>query len=1321
MHFLATVFLTVVLLESGTCRTGVESQENQVLRTRQRESQHTLPQIQTMAPPPAFSLEFHKCAEVETGSDALQVSFYLLISNPAEGVDLSQLSIRDTVSDITLLQSSGSIQQRGYQIFTTHSLPAGSRYEVRYTASVRGSKNEDLFLPALLTFSNTSQNEINLFGPVVANFTLRLNTTEKVYVNHALHLAGFCGALLFSTLLFSLTLISTSYLHTRLLTPQHRRRRGLRGGVETVEGVCNVSESANEEAEFEDKIVDIMALEDPQNMLQTLDNLEMSTLLRGALWVECVRVQLVRGVFRVLLGGAGEAGHRVEAVLLGQVTGMEGKLQEEQGAWLTSVAAHCSTKTQQEMELHQTHSDKLLQHADHQCVQEELECRELLEKLRALERGRVQRALWAGRDRATARAQRHMAVRRRVELHAIFAEELQEAARTGELYPDTANALLHQYYTCQLEEVLDVYVANQRAAVRERQAQRRFLVEGLQDLQEVLSHTLSSSSIIIHRWFTEIRRDGVLNGQQCEEQLERAQSELLRVKQSLEETLARQCSTAHCDIIKRRRGRISEVLCEQKREQQELECVCEGPVGRYLSRWQTLLSSHTTHYSELLTHLDQEAAGEIRKVVLAVLQEAGLELGAVGEGVCQSLHALGVPRWLLQRDVGGGPMERLRERGRDTAVALWAARSSAHQRREEELQRQKHVRLRLDRYYRSVLESQWALSEAELLRVRLAWVKCVCQVDRCLALSHALALARLHTTLTDHPDPRTDHPDTHTDHPGPRTDHPGPRTDHPGPRTDHPGPRTDHPGPRTDHPGPRTDHPDPRTDHPDTHTDHPGPRTDHPGPRTDHPDPRTDHPDPRTDHPGPRTDHPGPRTDHPGPRTDHPDPRTQKVVVNTERPLEASGVSTAELRDGRSLKRNLVERVKVLEQERERERVRGTVEEEVCAHEEEEEQVCVCEEGLGAELAAVQWERAERRSRVLETHSALLTLHTLLLQHLPHTHTHTTQQLTHTLHTHSLALEEVELQLQKEESEWEELAFGRSSDHMLIDEEEELLSVDKTRSIATNLQEALYKRQQLTHTLTDRLQEAVRRRQVIEDLRDQLELKQLYTLCDQDVLLCGELVKICGVSDTVLQKILRLLLPTVPDGELQSLTDTLSSNARRAAGPCRELVDGLRSDIISKNLSPCSRLSVRETDRLLKKKQTLVENLFSGSAGSAKGGLKVWEQEDTPPAAQGVAPCLLAPASVQAGEGPGVSPRPVMGGASGEWVWPTNCPRGDEVGVAIESTMSGQRLFVSCSPPPPNQPTEHPSPPSLPLLHTHRKRRSFLGFRNRSVAPEDQT
>ncbi|KAG7461939.1 hypothetical protein MATL_G00196350 [Megalops atlanticus] len=164
--------------------------------------------IRSLVKPPTFGLTFHKCAQVDVGTEFPLVTFFLLINNtgtPA-AADLSQLSIRDAVSGLTLVNNSGRLLERGFQTFSTDSLSAGSQYLVNYTAVIKGYKNELLALPAYLTFSNTSQNDINLLGPLVANCTLRVTSTEKFYPNHSVHFAGFVGAFLLSALVLCLAL-----------------------------------------------------------------------------------------------------------------------------------------------------------------------------------------------------------------------------------------------------------------------------------------------------------------------------------------------------------------------------------------------------------------------------------------------------------------------------------------------------------------------------------------------------------------------------------------------------------------------------------------------------------------------------------------------------------------------------------------------------------------------------------------------------------------------------------------------------------------------------------------------------------------------------------------------------------------------------------------------------------------------------------------------------------------------------------------------------------------------------------------------------------
>lgn len=82
--------------------------------------------------------------------------------------------------------------------------------------------------------------------------------------------------------------------------------------------------------------------------------------------------------------------------------------------------------------------------------QELLQCGVLLEKLHKLSQSQLQRLLLARHEEASANVQRQTIEWRRVELHKIFTEELEEATRMGELDKTTARTLQHEYLSCQV-------------------------------------------------------------------------------------------------------------------------------------------------------------------------------------------------------------------------------------------------------------------------------------------------------------------------------------------------------------------------------------------------------------------------------------------------------------------------------------------------------------------------------------------------------------------------------------------------------------------------------------------------------------------------------------------------------------------------------------------------------------------------------------------------------------------------------------------------------------------------------------------------------
>ncbi|XP_048827709.1 limbin-like isoform X2 [Brienomyrus brachyistius] len=1071
--------------------------------------------IRSLVKPPPFGLTFRKCAQVEVGLEFPRVTIYLLINNtgtPA-GAHLTQLSVRDTVSGLSLLENHGKVLEKGFLTFAEDSLSAGFHYSLNYSAIIRAHRDEILELPAYLTFSNASQNDINLFGPVVANLTIRINSTEKVYPNHGIHFAGFLGS--FTSVVFlGLLLIHRLYTVARRNTLQQRRRAGvLNGDPDPEYAVCNISETAKEEAAFEDKIVDIMVLEDPQNMRQALENLHMSDLLRAAAGLESSRVQIHKDLAAALLRGprlqgqlSAQAEGRLLGVLHGQLMGMEGKLKEEHVARVAALAAQCGLETREEMEAEHRRqaaqkalAERLLQQAPRQLA---LECSMLLDKLHELDQDRLRRGLLARHEEASARVQRQAVVQRRAELHKIFSEELEEATRMGEMDRGVANGLLHTYFTCQdqLEEVLDVFLANQRSVLGERHAQRQFLVHSLQSLKSLMCEVFAKTSAQMESWFRELRKKACVAEEQLEQLLEKAKKELLLVKQGLDEVLTQERSSMHCELVKKRRGLISDKLQEHKRKQKELSALgrvwAEGTdLAPYLLRWHSLLTSQCLELGELINNLDEEAAADIRKVTMRAIHSSMVEVKAILPEAAGALLGPGSTCFLPQREPVGAALaeaqERLHGEGKAAQRLLQATRDDLQHCLEQELHEQRELRLHARGYFQTLCASQLTLSEEELLRLKLAFQNCLSQMDHCLVLPRAHSRCRLQALLSQWR------------------------------------------------------------------------------------------------------------------REQLLEKRTQPFGLPVEERWETCPSELLALRKQTETQLQIYEQ----EEEEESTAMKKVLEE---MRLEREEELQVQEEDLAVQAAVVHFQRAEKRTRALETYGAILKLQGHLVEEMRPTGALGAPEVAQSIRNHRQGLEEADLLLQRERTEWEALATGNPESDDILDKagENGMFHVEEDCRISVGLQEALRMCEQVTRALTERLRDENERSQVIEDLKEQLELKGIYTHLDQELDFMAGLLKRTQVSAGTLLETLGLLLPTSPEADLLSLVDVLyprQSLSLAAAERDRGWADGTRAALLSRLRDDIIRRNIltppqgKERERILKKRQSLLEKLFSPPRAESSG------------------------------------------------------------------------------------------------------------------------
>ncbi|CAL8337842.1 unnamed protein product [Lota lota] len=1206
----------------------------------------TLPQVESVLNPSAFGVKLRKCAQVILGTDPPQLEFYLLIHNLDQvgAGDLSQVAIRDSISGIIPLKSEGKVVETDFQTFALDSLPAGSQHFLNYTAKIRNQKSDVLYLPAFLSFSNASQNDVQMFGPLRTNLTLRVNHTDRIQPSHGLHLAGFvCGFLV------ALVMLSLGFLAMNLICSQTRfnliHKRKNRDESDPEYADWSMSETLKDEAAFEDKIVDIMGLEDPQNMYQALENLEMSSLLRATTHLESTRVQVYKDLTVSLLGGLGSLGEasthtqqRLLNVLHGQLLGMEGRLKEEQVARMAALAGQCNLETREEMEVEhrreaaeKASAELLCQHADQQ---EFLRCSVLLEKLHKLTQGGLQRALLVRHEEASAKVQRQLTEWRRVELHKIFCEELEEATRMGELEKSTAKSLQHDYFACQdqLEEVLDVVVANQRYMLAERHAQRRYLVHSLHSLKSLISDTFSSTSSNLGCWFNQIRRGSALPAEQLDQLQDKAQQELLMVRQRLEDKLNQERRAMHSVLVKKRRELISDMWQLHNQRRRELSdmskegLVRRAEVAQHMLCWQNLLTAQSLELADLINSLDEEAAAEIRKVTMRVIQSSMAEVKAIQPSAAQALLDVwppGAPRpSLLQRDpeLGTGQeasalhqaQEKLHQEGQAAVRTLRCTREALQEAMERELREQKECRAYSRSFFRCLCSCQLTLSEDDTLKMKLEFHKCLSVMDRCLVLPHTGFRAKLHAALAAwRKEAELQAENTQSE----------------------------------------------------------------------------------------------------GKAAQHkPDPGAAVLLYQ----------------------RRLEERIQVFEKEK---GMQGHVIEKVQEETERERQSRLRSQAddLAMRMAAIHYLKAEKRTKVLETSRAMFTLQSQLTRQLRERRSLEKGEMAQSIHHHCSSLEEAEKQLQEERAGLGCLENAQRGDRSAripedsqgeqedeVEEEDEsdrkrLFEVRRDFRMSIILQEALCKCDGVFATLTERLQESSARSQVMEDLKEQLELKRLYAHCDQELEFASRLVKQSHLSTEVLLEALRLLLPTLPESELLSVVDALcrpkhslpsASTEQARPGsprePDRSLLVKLREAMRCAEGTNIHLVG----GRLQVKSQEIWEKLFNPMAPprASKHLPPMLVEENRPEVAalnqSSVAkntPSLQRPLSTQAAdtESEALCSSPPL---------PINTTQG----LPSPTPLTGERLFVFRAPPESHDAVDFPR---------RKKKRNFLNLKKASVAP----
>uniref|UniRef100_A0AAV2M0V5 Uncharacterized protein n=1 Tax=Knipowitschia caucasica TaxID=637954 RepID=A0AAV2M0V5_KNICA len=226
------------------------------------------------------------------GSEPSQLGLLIQHHGGALNTNLTHLSVRDSIRGITTVESPDRKLEPGYQIFLVKSLCAGSQVTLNYTAHVTNpahfaNSTHILELPAFLTFSNASQNDVNMFGPIAASLTVRVRFVVRTFPNHTLGLAAFVGAFLISFLSMVLWFVAMKRIDpSSALGICHKPGRPMLPDQEMGDSCMSLKEG--------DKI-----MEEPAN--QALESMDTPARLLSAWQLEEAMLQIHKDLVVVLM------------------------------------------------------------------------------------------------------------------------------------------------------------------------------------------------------------------------------------------------------------------------------------------------------------------------------------------------------------------------------------------------------------------------------------------------------------------------------------------------------------------------------------------------------------------------------------------------------------------------------------------------------------------------------------------------------------------------------------------------------------------------------------------------------------------------------------------------------------------------------------------------------------------------------------------------------------------------------------------------------------------------------------------------------------
>ncbi|XP_014121601.2 limbin isoform X6 [Zonotrichia albicollis] len=721
--------------------------------------------VSNMSVSSEFGITLQKCGMVDVEHDPQTAYITLVINNTNTllSTNITDLIIMDNITGLHVQKNSGNKTTNGIQIYRKSFLQGGEHFAINYSALLDSEEMRHgrvLTLPAKLTFSS-SQNKTHLVS-LTASLTITEEEKTKILYSHAISASAFFIAFFVSLVLTCVVffiIYRTQILKWSFCCKNQETQPDLSQNHKLEHSQFNSGDLFSEDIIMNDQIIDILSFEEPGNMHQALEDLEVASLTRADADLEASRTQICKEVIAMMLKNMvlnhslfPHVEKKISSVFKKLFLAMEEEIQEEYERKMVALTAECNLETRKTVEAQCQKARAASEEAEElmKKINEKpaIECRSLLDKLNRLEQDCLKRFLFVKQEEYFAKAYRELAVTQRKELHTIFFTQIINATSKGELKVEAAKTLVEGYCKVQgdIEELMDFLQACKKYHLSKRFSYREYLISKIQSRDSRVSALINAAAAQIRSLINETERAGHLPESHLGILLDRAEAEINFVKQKFDHDLKQEKQKLCQKLITKRRREMLQKQKEHQKEQLSLgdPFKTTDEISHYLRHWKNLLSDHTIEFEELTEKLDNEASEELKELLFSLAEKAIEELKRVQCGVVvQELVKLNVPKLFLLEVVEDHKKEmvvkhaQLEREEHDKNMAaeelLQLTRQKLSQELETGISEQKKIRSWEQSIFMQLLCLPLSLSEEELLRMRQELHCCFSQVDSSLA------------------------------------------------------------------------------------------------------------------------------------------------------------------------------------------------------------------------------------------------------------------------------------------------------------------------------------------------------------------------------------------------------------------------------------------------------------------------------------------------------------------------------------------------------------------------------------------------------------